>query len=365
MKDYFVALHDNVKVSNDFIHDVTDYASDYQDSTRALGGFWTGGFTLRRPLPELEEWFNHFIGYRIVRSVGGIVFWEGLISQMRLTSGGQTYVRDVNTMVNRAQVLYTDTTGGSTLSTAWSTNGLSLSQYGQREETFTFDGSTSAMAAAYRDTQLAEYAYPRARGAGGELFGEIVTDPVLSIQTSGYVFTMNWRYVTTSNAAQVNASAFITTLVGESEFVTAGIIETNTTQVPQRFLSPTRVWDGIERVVKLGDANGIRYVTGVGAGRKLYYRAAATGVTYHQRGGRLYHLDGSDVLPGEVQADRIARRADAPTGQSTSDFLDPRNMYIEQADFIAPGTIQVRASEWTFADILQARLEQMREAERG
>ena len=158
----------------------------------------------------------------------------------------------------------------------------------------------------------------------------------------------------------------ICTLVGESEFVTAGVIETNTVQVQQRFMSPTRVWDGIERLTNVGDTSGNRYVVQVVPGRTLNYQKAATAVFYTIRDGRLFFIDGSAVMPSEVRADRIARRADAPSGfQNAGEFADPRNTYIDEMDFIAPGLIRIKAEGWDMADLLDAQLalaREMREA---
>lgn len=367
MSDYSIELFNSLAVSTDFVNSITDIVRDYQDSTRAVGGYWTGSFALDEPLEVLEEWFNYFLGFRVARRVGGITRWEGLISQMRLAYDNQTYVRDLNTMVNRASVLYTSKNGTTSAQSAWDTVADSLNQFGQREEVFAFDGADATMANAFRDTQLTEWGWPRSRSAGGSLFNDKPSAPPrLFVQLSGYAFTLNWRFVASNSATDANASGFITTLADEGEFVSSGNIDTNTLQVAQRFLAPTRIWDGIERVAALGDTSGNRYIVQVLDSRTLDYRAAATTVEYYIRDRAIYAFDGSSLLASEIQPDKIAHRADAPAGYNigSSDKDDPRNVYIEEVVFKAPGMIQIRASDWTLADQLEFQLAEKRERER-
>lgn len=364
--DYNIGLYNNRKVSQDFVADITALCPDYQDSTRAMGGYWTGQFSLQDlPLQELEEWFNYYLGYRVLRQVAGVTKWVGFISQMRLVSGGQTYVRDLNTMVNRALVYYSDVTGATVTPTAWNTNALSIANYGQRDDTYTLDGVSASVATDFRDTQLTRYGWPRSIGTGGSLFpsDDVIVPPVLYVQLSGYVFTLNWRFVVSNSATLANLSDFMATLVGESEFVTAGTITQNTRQVPQRFLSPMRTWDAIEKLTSIGDVSGNRYVASVGTGLKLNYGLAATTVGYYINNGRLYELDGSECIPGEIVPDRIARRQDAPSGFWEGDvYSDPRNVYISEIQFHAPGQITLAPDNWNVNDELLALINYNRAA---
>lgn len=358
MTDYSISLLNNIKTSFDFIADITHLCPDYMDSTRAMGGYWTGQFSLQGlPLAELEEWYNYYLGYRVIRKVAGQIKWDGFISQMRLVSGGQTYVRDLNTMVNRALVYYSDTTGATVTPTAWNTNALSIANYGQRDDTFTLDGVAANVATDFRDTQLTRYGWPRSVGTGGTLFpaDDVPLPPTLYVQLSGYVFTLNWRFVVSNSATLTNLSSFMSTLIGESEFITAGTITANTRQVPQRFLSPMRTWDAIEKLTSIGDSAGNRYVAAVGSGRILNYGLAATTVSYNIANGKLYELDGSECIPGEIVPDRIARRQDAPSGFWEGDvYSDPRNIYLSEIQFHAPGQITLAPDQWSVNDELLA-----------
>lgn len=360
MIEYNIGLYNNLKVSTDFVKDITDLVPDYQDNTRAMGGYWSGQFTLQGlPLSELEEWFNYHLGYRVVRQVAGQTKWEGFISQMRLVSGGQTYVRDLNTMVNRALVYYRNAAGTTTTATAWNTNALSLANYGQRDDTYTIDGVAGTVAANYRDTQLTRYGWPRSVSSGGDLFtqDDVKIPPMLYVQLAGYVFTLNWRFVLSNSVTPTNLSSFLAILIGESEFVTAGSIATNTTQVPKRFLSPMRTWDALEKLTNAGDSSGNRYTIQVGAGRKMNYQLAASTVGYDIADGKLFELDGSECIPGEIVPDRIARRRDAPTGFWQGDvYSDPRNTYIAEVQFNAPGQITLMPDAWNVNDELLAIL---------
>lgn len=276
-------------------------------------------------------------------------------------------------MVNRARVDYISTSGSTRSETEWNTNANSIAQFGQRDEIYTFDGADATLAASLRDTRLSEFGWPRSRGAGGELYSPQLAQaaPALQVLMTGYVFTMNWRYVVNNTLLPlVNLSAYLNTLVGECEFVSVGSIESNTVQVMGGFPTETRVWDGINKLVECGDSSGNRYIAKVGASRKFYYQQAETDVTYLAVDGKVVTRSGETLLAGEVRPDNIIQRTDSiPVTSLATGIYDPRNCYIEQVDFIggtasAPSTCRIMTEDWTLADQLQALLSYKQEIER-
>ena len=143
-----------------------------------------------------------------------------------------------------------------------------------------------------------------------------------------------------SNTAAAAISTQITTLVGESEFVTAGSIDTNSDTVAISCSEvSTRLWDLIDEFIAMGDTSGNRWVGGVMAGRKFDYRQAETTVTHSWHNGRLYDKANVPVLPSMIKPDIIVHNSDAPKGETPPGgnlWSNPQNFYIEEVEFIYP-----------------------------
>jgi hypothetical protein len=150
---------------------------------------------------------------------------------------------------------------------------------------------------------------------------------------------MNRRF-RESDTAAANVSAQISTLVGESEFVTAGYIGVNTLSVPISGAEIAfRLWDGISQMIEMGDGSGNRWVGGCYAGRKFRYQQAETTITHRWVQGRLLDLASTPIRPTMIRPDIIVALKDVPFGvlpPGGSAWDNPRNVYIEEAEFIAP-----------------------------
>jgi len=341
---YNLLLFERVAVDTDgFRGNITNIATNWRRSIRAWGGFWTGDFSVTQEQVtqyELIDLFNGILGCRIVEVNYGITTWEGEIVQLRLTLDGVTWLRSLDSIRwrNKVKVQW----GGG--ETAWSEDTDSSGEYGESchidQASAVFDATT---AEARRDKILAHDAFPRTHTESG-----IFIDPSrsvdaganrLDVMCAGYVFSMNRRYQE-SNIAAANISANISTLVGNSEFVTAGEIETNSTQSAVVVAgTPTRLWDCIRELIDIGDGSGNDYVGGVYAGREFDYAAAETSVTHYLRNGRLYDATGNYVLPPRVKPDMLveiqgAPRSRTPPGGNAWD--KPNRVYIDEVEFAAP-----------------------------
>lgn len=326
---------------------LTHHAQGWIRSTRAIGGYWQGDFfitpdTMSRT--DMQYFFNHNLGRRVEETTYNITTWEGEIVQMDITIGGVTYRRtlDFERWHNRVKVRYTDNATSIATATAWSENTNSSDVFGESEYIDTVGNNYDATsAAALRDRRLTENAYPKPIPVGGfEFTGkDTPRDNTLAVLCVGYVFSMNRRYRETDTAA-ANVSAQINTLVGESEFVTAGSIDTNTLQVPIVGSDiPFRLWDGIEEMIEMGAADGSRWIGGVYAGRKFDYKAAETAVLAFWRNGRLYQRANHIPEPSLIKPDMIVQIDDQPFGYLPSGgnvWDDTRRVYIEEVQFIAP-----------------------------
>ena len=331
-------LYGRLAESDSYRGNLTRHAPDWQRSIRAIGGFWTGSFTITADTmgrAEMVNLYNTAIGQRVVESVSSLVTWEGEIVELRLTLDGLTYLRSLDVERWHNKVAVRHPTG----ITAWAEDTDSSDIYGESCYIDTVGNPYGATAAeARRNRILSENAYPRSRPTGGLASAEgQPAENRLEVTCAGYVFGMNRRYQA-SDIATANLSAQITTLVGNSEFVTAGRISTNTLQVPVQAVGIySRLWDTIADFIEAGDANGNRYIGGVWAGRKFHYQAAETAQTHVWRNGRLYDKAGTLVPPPLIRPDIIVRLANSPSSvyAPSGEDLD-RCVYIEEVEFTAP-----------------------------
>jgi hypothetical protein len=342
----------------------TGIARDWRRSTKARGGYWLGSFTLSAEdltRQELLWWYRHCMADEIIERTAGVTSWQGIVYEMLLTLDGVQYRRtlDREWWHNRVKVTYRD--AGVQAATAWSEDTGSSDVYGQMDYIDTLSECTSAEATGLRDTRLADYAYPRSRMIAGLEFGGEKRQAVdsLTITVAGLVFTLNWILRETS-IVNTAASTALTTLVGASEFVTAGSIDTNAMAIDADCTTPQRLWDLMEKIILAGDASGNRWAGGVYAGRKFDYRAAATAVEFEKSGDVLKRRHAtSDVLPSSMMADFIIFNAEAPVDETPAGgnvLDDPRKAWIEEVEFVAPDKLILKPAGFEDVEVLQEQL---------
>jgi len=220
--------------------------------------------------------------------------------------------------------------------TEWYTDADSIAEWGRIEDILLEAAMTDATAEAKVQTELARRAWPRSRPPVQFSIADTGKEDGLSIAFLGYPHTLKWRHLLTHTTA--GASTQIATLVGESEFVTAGAIDTNSTSYQIEEGEPIRIWDELVDIIEAGDATGARWMGGVYGGRTFDYEARPTTLSYHYRGGRLLDVHGGTVEPWLARPG-LARLDDAPIGPSeiTGNIADdPRNVWISEVTFTAP-----------------------------
>jgi hypothetical protein len=227
--------------------------------------------------------------------------------------------------------------------TKWYEDADSQADYGRIEEIVLTGGMTDATATALGQKTLYEKAWPRSRPPERITVGQRREDK-LSLTVLGHVFTLAWRYV--RNGGTDGAGTHIGTLVGESEFITAGIVDSNTlsVQIPDR--DPVRLWDGIAQVIAAGDSSGNRWKGGVYAGKTFHYEQASTTAEYIFSGGRLLYPSGVEVAPW-FALPGLVKMSDAPMGpgQITGRAEDdPRYVYMTEVEYVAPDGLVLRGS---------------------
>lgn len=231
--------------------------------------------------------------------------------------------------------------------TSWYYDTDSVAAYGTIERILLEAGNTSAAAISRVQRVLANDAWmwPHPAESGSEVStdaAQAVMRNGLQLAFAGYITTLPWRnYAITGGVAA--ASTHITNLIGASEFVTAGTIDTNALSTYVEASEATRVWDAIEEIIRKGTTAGASWVGGCYAGRVFNYNARPTTIDYIIRDGQWYTADGNMidvalVQPGFVRDETLPYMPISVS--STSDARDDaRVFYMDSVEFIAPNKV--------------------------
>lgn len=226
--------------------------------------------------------------------------------------------------------------------TEWYTDDDSIEEWGRIEDVLLEAAMTDATAEAKVQTELARRAWPRSRPPVQFSVADLGKEDGLSIVFLGYSHTLKWRHLLTCGTAGMSTQ--VAALVGESEFVTAGAIDTNSTSYQIEEGEPIRIWDELVDIIAAGDDTGARWMGGVYGGRVFDYEARPTTLSYHYRSGRLLDVHGGEVKPWLARPG-LARLDDAPVGPSeiTGDIADdPRNVWISEITYTAPDGLEFK-----------------------
>lgn len=324
------------------VMNLTPYVDDWTDATERIGGYTTGAFSIENKMgrEELASFYDAFLGNVVKRGSYGMVRWEGLIYEMRLTVDGMTFVRSLapEWWHNKVKIVYSDDIG-SRAEVTWSEDTDSSDQWGEMHYLISLGGCTSAAATALQARHLAEYGWPRSRMVGNL---SPVPSPArgggarLDVFCAGFWSTLNWRYRETTLTD--TASTCVSTFVAASEFVTAGRIETNALSTRcDAYPNPQRLGDLIRGIMEEGDSSGNIWQGGVYAGREFVYEQAPTSAKYQWRDGRLWERFGAEADPELVDAGQLVYNAAAPgnrrPGAGSNIWDDPHLALIDKVEF--------------------------------
>jgi hypothetical protein len=328
---------------------LTNLLDNWQRRKRANGGFHTGKFSIQnRGMLDLTDFYNTWIGMKIVERTFGIISYEGIIWQLDLIKNGVNYRRTLNpeSWHNQIIVRYTDA-AGEAQATAAASNTDSQGIYGVMEYHYILGTASDNGATAHRDRALVNHAWPESRMVGGVEVGGIKPNfsrDGLYITVAGFSATLNWRL--DANSGTSGASSLINTQVGYSEFVTAGRIETNSLSTSyDNTTIPQRRGDLIDSIVKQGDSSGNLWKGGVYANQEFIYEQLPTTVDYVLQRGQLLSLANTPVElplvpPGFYVRDTNAPRGVQPPGTSNI-WDDPQVHYCDEVEFIWPDQLRL------------------------
>lgn len=217
--------------------------------------------------------------------------------------------------------------------TGWYENSKSQDDYGVIELISSQAGLTDAAANALAQNTLNAQAWARVKPPASIDTPEREVEDSLYLVFLGYAYTLrNWY--TDLMGTEDEADNIITDLIGESEFVTAGKIETNTLSYYVEDYGQYRAWDIVREVTQAGDASGNRWTCGVYAGRKFYYEQASTTPVARIRNGRVLSQNGGP-LEGWLAEPGLVALDDMPIAYDIGDREeDKSNMaWMNEVEF--------------------------------
>lgn len=109
---YSLGLYGRPTRDEPFIRNITNLASGWRRTSRAVGGCWEGSFTIdadRMTPSEMVDFYERNLGCVIREYCAGMLAWEGYIVEMRLVLDGMEHMRSLipDWWHNRVQVACT------------------------------------------------------------------------------------------------------------------------------------------------------------------------------------------------------------------------------------------------------------------
>lgn len=319
----------------------------WRRTSRAVGGYYSGKMAVKDlGSTQLTEFYNTWLGMKIIEKNYGITTWEGIVWQLDLYQNGINYRRTLNKDLwhNRVKYYYLDANGVKQV-LDWSENTDSSDIYGSMEMIYTSGTYGTITATARRDTILTEHAWPLSFKVGSQAIGAPTSRrDGLYVTCVGFWATLGWKFYESSFSGV--GDAVINTLVGASEFVTAGRLEDNSglsDAEADGTVTAMRISEYIEDIISAGDNNGALWVGGVYEEQKFNYKPAPTTVDYVIKKGRLYDKGGALVVPETLKPGFYVRDPAAPLGYKppgTSNIWDdPKISWVGEVEFEYPNKL--------------------------
>jgi hypothetical protein len=234
------------------------------------------------------------------------------------------------------------------------------------EMIYTLGASGAAGAEQLAVRALNAYGWPDSNMVGGLTVskgGSSNAGDGLYVTVLGFWTTLNWqlRILTETD----DAATLLATLVGETEFVTAGRLETNALEVTVDCGIAQRIGDLVKNIIGQGDLSGNIWKGGVYADRKLVYEPTPTTVDYRLINGILYHNAGIDVIPSLIDPGFYVRDSNAPSLIRSQSWLagsyniwnEPGVSYCDEVEYIWPDELRLRfPGESVSVDVVQERV---------
>lgn len=317
-------------------------------------GFDNASFTLTGPLDYLLDWYaNGLVRDVTWRTPEGGIAWNGYVSRVSLTIGGNTRTKSIDGMANRILYIYAPkdtstnppTVGAQTTITKNDTD--LQARYGIKTAIVSGGECTTATADDAALSVLAGLKHVR--------LGETVTVtagkfPALKVSMKGYAHMANWYYYSqTADTGTDDADdIIILVLAADPNSVLSSVatnIDTCTTAIEKYWDGKKLGWKIILDIANRGyETGGLGYPWSVGVyeNRLTTYKQAEMvddeGVplstnkhpALHRHitdaGGSILDDAGKEIMPWDLRPDRLLYTEGIPG----------RPLYVEQVKFTAP-----------------------------
>jgi hypothetical protein len=328
--------------------------TSYTHTISATGGFESASFSFVCDKDEGLTWLRRLMCSVVVYGPDAQVIWEGFISRVTFTIGGQTRSVSLDSMFNRTRVRYTNALGGAGTTTVAS-NAASIARYGTKDGVLSLNSTDATPAANYRDAMLARSAQPRMEPQTRISTGQQqVRPPTLQIECSGWFYALDWLITSNTSTTSVATGTQIATLLAAYNAVNAFLssetrfIATTGVSAPEFIAPDTPYRQKIEELLSIGTSTPQRLAYGVYTGRVLVTQAwaGASPSVIGYRGwlatGRLANKWGGAVDAWDVRPDAMLEIVDLldPSPVSTAPDAAARQ-YIERV------TCSVSGDQWS------------------
>lgn len=342
----------------------------WRHSIVATGGFESADTTFVTDLDEAVTWLNRLMWACWVYDAELWTVWEGFLSQVSVTIGGERRSVSVDALANRINVRYTNALG-EPASTGASSNTTSIGLYGTKDRVLSLSNTTLSAAQNIRAAALAAMAYPRAVPAS-EIGTSEAQEVRVDLAFSGWYPTLDWvatnRADTSTEATTTQVGALIS---GSSPGIgaTNAFIDTSTAAIAASGVSDTRKIEAdtpyrqkIETLLGQGNSSGERLAWGVYEGRQFRANAWAgatpSTVAYRRRLGdpAIYSQAGLPVPPHLVRPDALYETIDLLDYASGGGADIAARYYVERVSLELDGSGYRVSLEPAASDALDARL---------
>lgn len=341
---------------------ITERLNDLSYTISAEGGYDTAKMSLNIRDVELEQWLaDSIMSVVTIRSPYGDIVWEGFINTVEINYGGLAYsLGPITDIGNRVSVVYTpilDATQtppltGSSTTTVIVEDTVSQGKYLIWDKVIGSGTVTDEVAESLRDTWLSENKSPKLKSSYTK-FGENAPAVVLSC-LGWYHILKYYIYNQTASASSVTISTKLQSILTADP---NSIFSTDYSGITSNGLLTTSYEDRnkdalslIKEIVSYGDVNDNRYVFGVYADKKVVYSAVPTTYQYIEdlraKDLSIQDIGFGKIQPWQVLPGKFVRYIGLLTAQplATPFYEDPRIMFIEKVEVVAPADIKLSGS---------------------
>lgn len=343
-----------------FFQDVTMQVKDYDQSSTALGGFWTATLSLRLPLEEMEDWLANGVGRQLtVKGRANTVAWEGIVDRVSLEVGGYSMTvgpyMDIANKIKLSYSVFLQLGGGNATGirvvTPYTTNTASAARYGVLEKNFSVGGIDESEVTNLQAMLLERFSFP-ARSEDLSLPGgdrNRFVDVKLECVGYGQLF-QKYIYNSATTGLQ-NLSDKLTAIVAaEPNGLFSSYIQSNTIQVPAYENDDKEAWGLIKGLVAMGISSQERATFGVYANQKVVYRSASNEVVYirpfREGASVIQDTAGGLLQPWQIRPGNYVWVSDLIPGKPLDRRLDrdPRVLFVNTVQYRLPDQLVINGA---------------------